>query len=375
MNNADVITVTPWQATGKFNDAVYDKLVTQFGVQRITSSMIERFENLTGHKAHRLLRRQLFFAHRDLNEILDDFEKGKPIFIYTGRGPSGALHMGHYIILEFTVWLQKVLKAIIVFQIADDEKFWFKDNTFSEIYELGKQNTVDIIALGFDPEKTFIFSNHDFKGQPAYKRICDDIMKIVKIKDIEATFGITNDCNIGQLLWPIYQMAASFSPAFEHLFHKQNIKCLIPCAIDQDLYFRVARDVAPKLGLFKPSTILCRFLPALTGDSKMSTTGTTGPCKTIFLTDTHKEISNKINKYAFSGGQDTAEKHRELGGNTEIDVPFQWLIYFMEDDAELLHIKEEYEAGRMLTGELKKICINMVTNVALDHQAKKKLVL
>ena len=47
----------------------------------------------------------------------------------------------------------------------------------------------------------------------------------------------------------------------------------------------------------------------------------------------------QINKYAFSGGRDTIEEHRKLGGNTEVDVAYQYLTFFLEDDDKLAHIK------------------------------------
>ncbi len=40
---------------------------------------------------------------RDLHQILDDVEKGKPFYLYTGRGPSsGAMHIGHLLPFMFT---------------------------------------------------------------------------------------------------------------------------------------------------------------------------------------------------------------------------------------------------------------------------------
>ena len=77
----------------------------------------------------------------------------------------------------------------------------------------------------------------------------------------------------------------------------------------------------------------------------------------IFMRDTPNQIKNKITKYAFSGGRESIEEHREKGGNAEVDVSFQYLRYFMEDDDELARIKKEYETGKLLTGELKAICI------------------
>lgn len=49
---------------------------------------------------------------------------------------------------------------------------------------------------------------------------------------------------------------------------------------------------------------------------------------------------SQINKHAFSGGKDTVEEHRKYGGNTEVDVSFLYLTFFLEDDEKLEKIKE-----------------------------------
>ncbi len=48
----------------------------------------------------------------------------------------------------------------------------------------------------------------------------------------------------------------------------------------------------------------------------------------------------EINKYAFSGGRDTMEEHRELGGNCDVDISFQYLSFFLEDDERLEQIRK-----------------------------------
>jgi hypothetical protein len=42
-------------------------------------------EKLTGRPAHPFLKRGIIFAHRDLQEILDCYERGEPFYLYTGR--------------------------------------------------------------------------------------------------------------------------------------------------------------------------------------------------------------------------------------------------------------------------------------------------
>lgn len=52
------------------------------------------------------------------------------------------------------------------------------------------------------------------------------------------------------------------------------------------------------------------------------------PNSAIFMSDTDKQIRTKILKHAFSGGQETLELHRELGGNPDVNVAYQYLTYF-----------------------------------------------
>ena len=142
----------------------YDFLIQQFGSQKIDSALIERIERVTGKKPHRFLRRGIFFSHRDLNEILDMYEAGKKFYLYTGRGPSSeALHLGHCVPFLFTKWLQDTFDCPLVIQLTDDEKFLFKnDYTLEKYHELAYENSKDIIAMGFDMSKTFIFSDLNY---------------------------------------------------------------------------------------------------------------------------------------------------------------------------------------------------------------------
>ena len=106
--------VNPWVVQGKIK---YDKLVEEFGTEVITEELIQRFEKVTKKQVHPWIKRGLFFCHRDLNLILDAYEKGQKIFLYTGRGPtSDALHLGHLIPFMFTKWLQDTFDCFLVIQ-------------------------------------------------------------------------------------------------------------------------------------------------------------------------------------------------------------------------------------------------------------------
>jgi len=143
----------------------YDKLIDKFGSERISPEHLARFEKVTGKKPHRWLRRGFFFSHREIDRILDLHEQKKPFYLYTGRGPSsGSLHFGHLIPLMFTKWLQDVFNCPLVIQMTEDEKFLYKNLKLEQCYEYGRKNIADIIAIGFDVSKTFIFSNLEYVG-------------------------------------------------------------------------------------------------------------------------------------------------------------------------------------------------------------------
>lgn len=209
-----------------------------------------------------------------------------------------------------------------------------------------------------------------FINQYMYRNVLR-VEKKVTFNQSKAIFGCDESTNVGRIRFGATQAATSFASTFPHIFGydlkaTDQIPCLIPCAIDQDPYFRMTRDVAARLHIAKPSLIHARFLDALQGPgSKMSASVDSSA---IFMKDTPNQIKTKINKYAFSGGRETVEEHRELGGQPDVDVSYQYLKYFMEDDEELQNVYDKYKKGEMLTGELKALCIKHLQDYVKEFQ-------
>ena len=93
----------------------------------------------------------------------------------------------------------------------------------------------------------------------------------------------------------------------------------------------------------------------------------------IYLSDTDNQIKKKIGK-AFSGGQDTRELQEELGGRTEVDVPFQYLKFFLESDEELESLKDRYEKGLMQSGEMKAAATKELQTYVAAFRERRKAV-
>jgi len=354
--------VTPWDVSGSVD---YEKLIKEFGVSKIDAKLLERIKKHT-RELHPMLKRGLFFAHRDLNWLLDEYEKGNKFFLYTGRAPSGPIHLGHIFVWLFTKWIQDKFDVELWFQFPDEEKFLFRNISYDDSQKWLKENMLDVIALGFKPEKThfIIDTKHASLMYPEAVKVA----KKITFSMVKSSFGLTEQANIGQIFYTSMQAVPAFLPS---VLKKRHIPCLIPHAVDQDPHFRLTRDILPKIGYYKPASIQCSFIPPLTGISGKMSSSREGA---IFLTDSAEEVKNKINKYAFSGGQATLEEHREKGGNPDVDVSFQYLKMFFEpDDKKLEKIEKDYRSGKLLTGELKQILIEKICSFLKEHQKKREL--
>eukprot|EP01068_Selenidium_serpulae_P010192 Selendium_serpulae@DN5403_c0_g1_i2.p1 len=390
--------VTPWEVAGDKDGAVdYDKLLVKFGCSSITPTVIDRIARLTAVKPHHLLTRGMFFSHRDLDELLNAYEKGVPFYLYTGRGPSSSsLHVGHLVPFTFTRWLQKAFKVPLVIQLTDDEKFLFKDKlSIESAHKMAFENARDIIAMGFDRDLTFIFSNLDYI-QTMYPLILEIQKKITYSQSVGA-FGFTPSDNVGKSAYPAVQAAPSFARCFPTIFpdckvdstpllsapppppaavaplgHHSSVRCLIPQAIDQDPFFRVTRDVAPRLGLVKPALIHSKFIPALQG-SKTKMSGSVME-SSIYVNDTPEQIKKKIFQYAFSGGKATIEEQKKHGADLSVDVAYQYLSFFMDDEERFQQIGRDYASGKLMTGEVKQVLVDLLSEMNTAHMARRALV-
>lgn len=64
--------VNPYQIENTTDkDFDYNKLIQKFGCFELDEAMIARIEKLTKQQAHRYIRRGIFFAHRELDLILN----------------------------------------------------------------------------------------------------------------------------------------------------------------------------------------------------------------------------------------------------------------------------------------------------------------
>jgi tryptophanyl-tRNA synthetase len=89
-------------------------------------------------------------------------------------------------------WLQDVFDVPLIIMLTDDEKYIFSEQrTIEEVQSYTEKNAKDIIAVGFDPKKTFMFSDYDYMGGAFYKNVTR-MSKHITWNVAKAVFGFND---------------------------------------------------------------------------------------------------------------------------------------------------------------------------------------
>jgi tryptophanyl-tRNA synthetase len=358
-DDSDNFEVTPWKVEGAVD---YDRLIKKFGTQEITDEILEKIQSFTG-QLHPLLEHRFFFSHRDLDWILNKYEKDEKFYLYTGRGPSGMVHLGHLMPWFLTKHLQDKFDSNLLFQITDDEKFLFGNKTMDEINKNVYENILDIIAIGFKKSRTKIIVNSRHI-QHLYSNSLE-IAKRITFSTAKSVFGFTNSTNVGMIGFPPLQAVPCFLPT---IIEGKPTPVLIPAAIDQDPYWRLTRDIAEKIGFYKPAQIHSKFLPSLQTTGKMSSSN---PETALFTTDEPKIIEEKVSN-AFTGGQPTTALQKKLGGNPGICSVFSYLKFLFDTSRESNQRELKCRSGNLLCGECKHDLSNHSTTFISMFQERRQ---
>lgn len=355
--------VTPWEVSGNMD---YRKLIKEFGIKPIGNLPEQFMKNV-------IFRRKIVFAHRDFEKVIECIKNRKPFVMMTGLMPTGKFHLGHMILALQMVFYQK-LGAKIYIAVADLEAYNSRQKSLEELRKTAvEQYLLNYAALGLDLGKCDIYfqsdRSKDARKSNAYYRLASNFSRYATFNEFRAVYGEITPGKMDASLLQAADMYHAQLPEFEG----RPIQTFIPVGIDQDPHIRIARDMAGRDKDYRFIPIASTyhlFFPGLKGDGKMSSSDENS---FIAMTDTPKEVEQKIKKYAFSGGKDTVEEHRKTGGNPDVDVSFLYLRMFFEpDDEKLARIEEEYRQGKLLTSELKEYLIKKINAFLKDHQEKRE---
>ena len=437
------IRIDPWSSSQSTD---YQRIIDQFGLTTLDSSELP--------SPSMLHRRNIVFAHRDIDVILRAKSKGNSFGVLTGLMPSGRMHLGHKMVIDQVKWFQE-LGADVTIAVADLEAHATRGLSLEECRKNALEEYVsNYAAMGLDPDKTSIYFQ---SSRPIVQRIGFTLGKRTNLSEMEAIYGFNGETNLAHVQAPLVQVGDIVHPMLDEYGGLRPI--VVPVGVDQDPHIRLTRGLTSKsnwfnlkagknggmnvslsiqddnssamglssdgrintnarnnlfsklanelsdigfsdfiknpkhgtlgipsatisdyddikiallnlerkmggMGLLQPASTYHKFAVGMKGD-KMSSSK---PNTTIFLTDDLKTIEKKI-KSAFSGGKSTVEEHRQYGGDPDIDVAYQYMMYFFEeDDAVLRELNESYRSGKVLAGEMKQICVDKATEWMKNHQ-------
>lgn len=342
--------IDPW---GSALPESYEKIVKDFG--------LELFDPKLFPNPNRLMRRGVVFCGQDLKIISESIKKKKPFYVLSGIMPSGEkLHLGNKMVVENIKYFQEQGGQTYML-VADLESAAARGVSLEEAQKRAlKFHIPAYIALGLDPKKTI------FYFQSENKEVMNKGYEFAKKITLNEFNGIYGNADPSRIMSAVTQVADILYPQF-----KKPIPGIVPAGLDQSPHLRLTRDVVKRTksqyNFIPPSSIYHKYTPSLSGNLKMSKSE---PVGNIELPDDIDEVKKKIMK-AKSGGRDTLEEHRKLGGVPEQDMAFELLKqHLVEDDKELDKIYKEYKSGRMTSGELKKIACDKMEEFMTDFNTK-----
>ena len=330
------------------------KLVEKFGAGAMSN--IKDFPDFYTFK------RGLIYSHRDFPGFFSALKKGEKCAILSGLNASGTLHIGHKPVFDTNLFFQKNYGIPVFIPISDDESYVagkVKDQKEALVNSL--ELAKELIAYGFDPKKTYFIIDQIYTN---IYNLAIKLSRKVNLSEIKATYGYSNDENIGLHFYPTIQAAHILFPQEKHGI--KNV--LVPIGPDEDAHIRISRDIARRMGYHLPAILHVFFLPGVDG-KKMGKSSNNA----IFFKDNAETIRKKVNK-AFSGGRDTAEEQRKLGALPEKDVSIFYLTKLFLNEKESEKIISDYKSGRILTKEVKEKLADELINFTRGFQERLKKV-
>ncbi len=355
-SSVDKDRLDPW-GTSTIKD--YSRLQSEFGIEPV-APLLARFKQESPHMS-----RGIDFGQRDLGRIADAIDHNKPYAVMSGIKPDGAFHLGNKMTADDMIYFQSLSKkAVVYYAIADVEAYADNGLSFAETSKTALRNVADILALGLDPDRAVVYKQSE---EMRVMRLSTIFSRGVTNNMLRAIYG---DRQIGLYMSALIQAGDILMPQLPEFGGPKPI--LVPVGADQDPHIRLSRDLAARYGAdFKfvpPSAIYHRLELALTGGYKMSKRA---PESGFTLGDTSAEATKRV-RVAFTGGRDTVEEQRRLGGRPDICPVFDlYRFHFAINDEHVHRVHEECAHGIRLCGECKLEANGLVKAFLDDHHKKR----
>jgi tryptophanyl-tRNA synthetase len=335
----------------------YQHLYKEFGIQPF-KPLLKQVPNPSKY-----MRRNVIFGHRDFGRILKAIKEHETFAVMSGIKPTGEFHLGTLMTAQEVIYFQKQ-GAKAFYCIADVEAYEDNNIPFDESQQFAIGNVADILALGFDLKKGYIY-------QQSKERRVQDLAILfgrgATFATMKAIYGVRH---IGLYLAALIQAGDILMPQLQDFTGPKPT--IVPVGVDQDPHLRFTRDLARKFkahhGFVSPSSTYHKIMRGLDGSPKMSKRS---PMSYFTLHEEAESIKTKISN-AFTGGRTTVKEQQRLGGVPEVCPIYEICMYqFVEDDAKIVETYHECKAGNLMCGEHKARTIERVLRFVENHRKKR----
>ena len=109
----------------------------------------------------------------------------------------------------------------MVISIADDERYVYTSESDPEKIAKNLKNTVkDLLAFGFDPDRTFVYVNTEYIDV-LYRNVCH-IQKFTTERVIKEGFEFTESDSIGMFALSAVRAAGMYASSFPKVLSNKN---------------------------------------------------------------------------------------------------------------------------------------------------------
>ena len=337
--------IDPW---GSELPEDYAKVIKDFGLEAFDPGMFP--------EPNRVMRRGVVFSGRDLKMISKAIQDKKPFYALTGIMPTAPrIHFGNKLVVEELRYFQDHGAKVYIL-VADLEAAAARGVSLEEAKERALEFHIPAyIALGLDPKKTVFYFQSENKD---VVHLAYGFARKITLNEFKAIYGSADP---GRIMSAVTQVGDILYPQLE-----ERMPGIIPVGIDQDPHIRLSRDIVSRskdMKFFSPSSIYHKYTPSLDGGLKMSKSK---PESCIELPEEPAKVKKKVMR-ALTGGRETVEEQKKLGGEPEKCMIFElYKQHLIEDDKELQRIYDECKAGSLTCGDDKKRCAELIAKFMED---------
>jgi len=259
------------------------------------------------------------------------------------------------------IWYQQHGAEIFI-TVADMEAYLVRHIPLEDGKKFAIEEYIpNYIALGLKPKNVHIYFQSDYR--PEYYRLKSMLARRATMNEFRAIYG--DDLTPGKITAILHQVADILHPQLPEFGGKRPV--VVPVGADQDPHIRLTRDMASRASEFdfiSPSATYHRFETGMQG-GKMSSSN---PQSFIALTDS-PDIAVKKLKAALTGGRDTIDEQKRIGGQPNKCVIYEYYLYHLiQDDRKLKKVYSDCTAGKLLCGESKIMAAELLEKFLSKHQ-------